>query len=288
MVYRFVALMIVIAIGAVQPAKAQLTPRQLFYDEGTDKKKPPATPPPATPGPKPKKAAVPPKPVQPPKAKPGDQPEPIKMVGPPEQKVTLPVAFKALVLRYSVHKMLTDEETIEVDSETSFRNGEKIQLKVEGNQAGYMYVFSQGTSGIWKPIFPSAEVDGADNKVRAHQPVLLPGEEYTISFSGKPGAENLFIVYSRSSNEDIDKLIYAQKNAGLSVLAANRPVDSEVEKLKLTTRDLVIERIKGKTTASPKTLASSAERMSEAAVYVSSADTSAGAKVTAEIRLKHE
>lgn len=289
MVYRLLPAILVMIIAAAQPAKAQLSPRQIFYDDGSDKKKtPPAKP--ATvnpPKPKPVKKAPPiPKPV-----KPGEENEPVKMKGPPETVSQAPyqeVQAVPLALRYSILKILPSDESMEVDAETSFRTGDKIQLLVESNQAGYLYIFSQGTSGTWRPLFPSSEVENGDNRVRPHKPVILPGESDFIKFAGKPGMEKLFILLSRNPAEDIDKLIYQQTSTSRTMMAAAPIKGSAVDKLKVQTRDLVIESVKEKTAASAKPMAGSPGRMSETAVYVATKDVSLTAKVIAEINLKHE
>ena len=74
------------------------------------------------------------------------------------------------------------------------------------------------------------------------------------------------------------------------MMAYNTPPiqNSEVEKLKIRSRDLIIETVKENDVASSKPKAASMDRMKETAVYVATKDSSPGAKVIAEIRLKHE
>lgn len=288
MIYRFFPAMLISMLAAAQPAKAQLTPRQIFYDDGSDKKKTPAAKPaivnPSKP--KPVKKAPPPKPE-----KPGEENEPVRMKGPPETISQPPyptIQAMPMALRYSILKMLPSDESMEVDATTSFHTGDRIQVLVEGNQTGYLYIFSQGTSGTWRPLFPSAEVENGDNRIRPHKPVILPGESEYIKFAGKPGIEKLFILLSRNPDEDIDKLIYQQTTNSRTMIAGAPIKGSAVDKLRVQARDLVIESVKEKTAASAKPKAGSPERMSESAVYVTTKDVSLSAKVFAEINLKHE
>ena len=101
--------------------------------------------------------------------------------------------------------------------------------------------------------------------------------------------EKLFILLSRNPEEDIDRLIYQQTNNSRTMIAGGAPIKgTAVDKLKVQSRDLVIESVKEKTAASAKPKAGSPERMSESAVYVTTMDVSSSAQVFAEIHLKHE
>ena len=289
MVYRLFPAVLVIFIAAALPAKAQLSARQIFYDDGSDKKNTPPAKPAIVNPPKPK--AVKKTPPVPKPVKPSEGNEPVKMKGPPETVSQAPyqeVQAVPLALRYSILKILPSDESMEVDAETSFRTGDKIQLMVEGNQAGYLYIFSQGTSGTWRPLFPSSDVENGDNRIRPHKPVILPGESEVIKFAGKPGKERLFILLSRNPDEDIDKLIYQQTSSSRTMIAAAPIKGSAVDKLIVQARDLVIESVKEKAAASARPMAGSSGRMSESAVYVATKDVSLNAKVVAEINLKHE
>ena len=309
MISRFVPALMTVAMLSSISAQAQLTPRQLFYDDG--KKPPPAKK-------LPEAEAVVPKPT-PPKKGVAVRPIP-KKVEEPERAKRIPaferpngngaridggridgvridnVQFTPLVLRYSILKMVEADQWVEVAEDSRFQTGERIQIQAEGNQNGYLYILAQGTSGTWQTLFPRKDLEGGDNRVTPHTPVRYPSEDKTFTFAGKPGTEKIFIAYSRNPDEDIDKLIYeVNRNANpatgnRTMMAYNTPPiqNSEVEKLKIRSRDLIIETVKENDVASRKPKAASIERMKETAVYVATKDSSPGAKVIAEIRLKHE
>lgn len=304
MIFRFVPALMTVAMLSSISTQAQLTPRQLFYDDG--KKAPPAKK-------LPEAEAVVPKP-NPPKKVVAVRPVPKKLEEPERAKripaVERPngtggridsgridnVQFTPLVLRYSILKMVESDQWVEVAEDSRFQTGERIQIQAEGNQNGYLYILAQGTSGTWQTLFPRKDLEGGDNRVTPHTPVRYPSEDKTFTFAGKPGTEKIFIAYSRNPDEDIDKLIYeVNRNANpatgnRTMMAYNTPTiqNSEVEKLKIRSRDLIIETVKEKDMASSKPKAASIERMKETAVYVATKDSSPGAKVIAEIRLKHE
>ena len=79
----------------------------------------------------------------------------------------VPVAFTGgapLGLRYTLLK-LVDGRMVEVSPDSVFRAGDRIQVAVEANDAGYLYIVHQGSSGTWKPMFPSAEIEDGNNRV---------------------------------------------------------------------------------------------------------------------------
>ena len=60
---------------------------------------------------------------------------------------------KVLGLRYSVLKLLGNEK-LELSPDSVFHSGDRIQLNIEVNDAGYLYILHRGSSGAWKPMFP--------------------------------------------------------------------------------------------------------------------------------------
>ena len=47
-------------------------------------------------------------------------------------------------------------------------------LRVEANAAGYLYIINQGSSGTWKPMFPSAEIEDGNNRIEGWRPYTMP------------------------------------------------------------------------------------------------------------------
>ena len=59
-----------------------------------------------------------------------------------------------------------------------------------------------------KSLFPSAEIEGGDNRVERGRRYEIPSG-YTFTFDEQPGAEKLFIVLSRRPEPDLERLIYS-------------------------------------------------------------------------------
>jgi len=120
------------------------------------------------------------------------------------------VANVPLGLRYSVMKRLNSGKFAEVDADSTFRSGDRIRLHVDTNTTGYLYVVMQGSSGNWRLLFPSAEVDGGNNRIVKGTSQQIPaGDTGQFVFDDQSGTEKLFLVLSRKPEEDLDKLIYS-------------------------------------------------------------------------------
>lgn len=194
----------------------------------------------------------------------------------------------SLGLRYSILKVEGANAT-EVPASTRFKSGDRIQLKVETNSDGYLYIVTQGSSGAWQVMFPSRNAANGSNRVQAGDVKTL-----MFRFDAKPGTEKLFVMLSRLPERDLDQAIYqiangsgratdepAQKpqpkDAGQLLMASNAAVpDPLVSRLRTSyTRDLVLEEV-------------SATDTQERAVYVATKAKSNEARVVADIRLVHE
>jgi hypothetical protein len=202
-----------------------------------------------------------------------------------------------LGLRYSILKRIGDARTVEVDADTVFRAGDRIRLSVEVNDRGYLYIIHRGSSGIWKPLFPSAEIAGGNNFVERGRTYEIPAG-YVFTFDEQPGMEKLFIVLSRQPESSLEELIYSLKRGGSvapepsiktkpqqpatkTLLAQNvRPIqDSLVDRLRNAySRDLIIEKVDETTPGSKK----------EKAVYAVSPSLAPDARVVADVSLNHQ
>ncbi len=277
--------------------KPQLTARELFY-------KAPAKPAEETPAPK----AVPKVPSRP-KQQAAVPPPTGQVKAPAPPQVNSPAGGAAIIqaaqatagpplgLKYSIIKTINKRPVGEVSADSTFQVGDGVQLKVETNVAGYLYIINQGSSGTWKPMFPSPEIAGGNNRVQGFQTTMLPSGEHQMTFHEPAGVENLFIVFSREPVSDLEDLIYSLQdkskpavqpevrptspNKEKVVMAMAKIDDSVVGRLRQTySRDLVIEKV------SPEVVDSSAKK--ETAVYVVNPTGSADSRLVADIKLRHQ
>ena len=187
----------------------------------------------------------------------------------------------SLGLRYAVLKV-NGAESVEVAPSTRFKSGDRIQLKIQTNSDGYLYVIAQGSSGAWQVMFPAKSKNDGSNRVQA-------GEEHTSNFrfDSKPGVEKLFVVLSRQPERDLDTVIYNLKGGAAPTPAAAQPEpvmlagnlsvnDPLVARMRNSyTRDLVLEEV-------------AAPERAERAIYVVNKTTGPDSRVVADIKLTHE
>ena len=199
-----------------------------------------------------------------------------------------------LGLRYSILKREGSEST-EVNPGAVFRSGDRIRLRVEANADGFLYIVHRGSSGVWKPLFPSSEVAGGSNKIEKGKSYEIPSG-YVFTFDEQPGEEKLFIVLSRRTESDLDGLIYslsgsqkptepARPPEGKVMLAQNMVNigDGVVNRLrKVYARDLIIEKVDETTPPAASVPAK------EKAVYVVNPARSGDSRVVADVTLTHK
>jgi hypothetical protein len=285
---------------------ARLTARELFYAAVQ-------APPPApkadaskvTPKPAPRPQKTTPKPVE--VARADNQPLVVPRAGhidPADGSPVIDVSSNAarngsadapgpaLGVRYTILKV-AGSSTVEVAADTVFHAGDRIQLKVEANNPGYLYIVSQGSSGTWKPIFPSPEVENGNNRVESLHAYTLPSEEHRMVFDETAGAEKLFIILSRQPEPDLEKTIYSLQGKPAAdksdeparspkqlISASNLNIDNDaVGRMRQAwARDLIIEKVTPATPGDKK----------ETAVYVVNPTGSSSSRVVADLSLVHQ
>jgi hypothetical protein len=311
----------VFTAAAQDASKPQYTARELFYSaasEPAQPAKPAAKAAAPAPAPKPAVAAKKPpvqqqQPVQSAAVTtpPPSQPAPQATSSEPETRIGGAMVIKAamvtapapetgtpLGLKYTVLKKVGDE-MVEVPPDTVFHAGDRIQLSVQTNGPGYLYVINKGTSGTWSPMFPSPELANGDNHVDGWSASVLPPKSRWV-FDEQTGTEHIFVVFSRTPEDGLENMIYSLQGGAKAQPAADKAVekpkkqytlsasadipDSAVGHLRDTyTRDLIIETVDEKT---PEDKSSAKKK--ENAVYVVNPSGSADSRVVAEIKLVHQ
>jgi len=277
-------------VSAQQDSGPRLTAREIFYGA-----KPAAAAPVAAASKAP--AKKPAEPVQQAASRPKSQ---------RPQQETVPVQLAAqtmtegtgLAMRWTITQLMPDGNKKEVPTTKSFKSGDRINVRVEVNDFGYLYIFARGSSGKWSPLFPSAQISGGDNRVGPNQAYTIPAG-FVFKFDEHAGEEKIFIVFSRKPEPDFDGLVYkvtpdreskpdSSPNAPIRpapgiILAQNAMIgDPFVDRMqKLYARDLIVEKVDGDVKTS------SIGPRFEHAAYVAS-KRSDDPRVTAEVTLVHK
>ena len=316
--------LVFVAYGQEQP-KRQLTARELFYSavQAPAKAAPAAAPAQPAPAPAQAKATAPPASAQkaarsevasaerkPPvvKSQPQSQTQPpsqpsqpapaavtsdgtrivpaVATVGGPAASSGTPLGLKYTILKKSGDSM------VQVPANSIFHAGDRIQINVQTNQAGYLYIVSKGSSGTWKPMFPSADVEDGSNYIEGFRSYVMPPKSRML-FDEQSGEEKLFVIFSRVPEPDLEKIVYSLQSGGAApapkkdqpsqkpvLLMANAKIDDmTVGRLRTTySRDLVIEKVDENTPGASK----------EDAVYVVNPTGSSDSRVVADVQLVHQ
>jgi hypothetical protein len=210
--------------------------------------------------------------------------------GPMRTTAPAPATGTALGLKYAILKLEGDAMT-PVAPSTVFHAGDKIQFSIETNGPGYLYIVSQGSSGTWKPMFPSPDIEDSTNYVEGFHAYTFP-RKYRFVFDQQPGDEKIFIIFSRDAKQDFEQLVYSLQSPKPTPASAPRPNpapgpvlrasidDSAVGRLHQTyARDLVIEKVGDD--AKP-------DAQREKAVYVVNPTGSPDSALVADLSLVHQ
>jgi hypothetical protein len=196
-----------------------------------------------------------------------------------------------LGIRYTILKINSDNSTTEVPADTVFHSGDRIRFSIEPNASGYLYIINQGSSGTWKPMFPSPDIDDGSNKVEGFRPYTMPPKS-RLAFDTTAGTENLFIVFSRQPEPDLEQMIYSLQGKKRAEAAPEAPsrldrnmvmavniANPMVDRLRNAySRDLIVEKVDTNTPGDRK----------ETAMYVVNPTGGADSRVVADLRLVHQ
>jgi hypothetical protein len=206
-----------------------------------------------------------------------------------------PTTGTPLGLKYTILKKVGDD-MVEVAPDTVFHADDRLQLSVETNGPGYLYIVLKGSSGTWIPMFPSPEVADGNNHVDGWRSSVLPtGSRMRVDT--QTGTEHLFVIFSRTPEDSLENMIYSLQGSPKAQPASDKALDKPAKKYLVSasvqipdgavnllrdtyTRDLIIEKVDEKT--QDKTPAKK-----ENAVYVVNPSGSSNSRVVAEIDLEH-
>ena len=290
-------LYVTVLVFGQQTSQKQLTARELFYAAAQASAKA-AEPPKAAPKADTAKAApktarparTPPKPVEVAVADSRPNTSAGVQVISSAKTAPMPASGQPLGLRINVQRYNPDGSTTDVLPDTVFHSGDRIRFSVEPNARGFLYVVNRGSSGTWKAMFPSPEIEGGDNRVDAMHPYVVPPGKHVFTFDATVGTENLFVVCSRQPVPDLEDLMYSLKSGkkpseappaqtDKTLVMAMNIGDPAIDRLRNAyARDLIIE------TVNPGTLGDK----QETAVYVVNPTGSEESRVVADIKLVHQ
>ena len=285
----FILAATLLVLPALGGSDGQLTPREMFYNRGDAPPAPPTAA--STPGnpakPKHRTRATKAQDTAQPKPAPADASPPTETPARTEGVAnTVQSSQGNLGLRYTLVRV-TDAGSADASDGDVFHAGDCVQLKVESNSAGYLYVLHHGPDGNWQPLMPSPKMPDESNRIEAFKEVQIPAK-YCFRFDDKPGMETLFLAVagSEAAIAQLRDAIFSgndktqpasQPSDGPAMMAMN--LNHQVDALRGRGMDIMqMERVVEK----PK------DANQAHAVYVVNASDTRNDRVVAEIRLRHE
>ena len=298
-------MLVVAGLAGQEAKKTQFTARELFYSaadaptapaqktassKSTSKKKPPtqvASTPKASSSAPASSAPAPPASLS---ASTVPLPNGAQVIRAAAVTAPAPTEGPALGLRYTILKR-SGGQMMEVAPDTVFHADDRMQFNIETNGAGYLYIVTQGSSGTWRLMFPSPEIEDGNNHVEGFHTYTMPPKSRWV-FDTQSGTEKIFIVLSRQPEPDLENLIYSlQAPKSPQPTAQPQPAqqpkkllmaslqDDMVGRLRNTyARDLIIEKTDDTTPGDKK----------EKAVYVVNPTGSQDSRVVADLSLVHQ
>jgi len=227
----------------------------------------------------------------------------------PNTNVT-PVSFRpvshVLGLRYTVQLVdAASGKSTPVSPDRAFKSGECIALELESNEAGFIYILQQGSSGNWSPLMPSAAMPEESNKIEARKSMRLPSQ-HCFKFDTTAGTERMFVVLARNEEALHDLNQAVRKSARKPAPESNSPAPAEPEKpmliaanlnqqvemmrADLRSRDLSIQRVAQPASADEPAHSVYVVNVSPATdtKNMKPGDIRTGNRVVTEITLKHQ
>jgi len=82
-----------------------------------------------------------------------------------------------------------------MDPSHVFVDGDQLRFRFKSNQAGFLYVVNEGTSGEQATLYPSEQA-GTDNKIEPGREYLIPSTAGAFRITGPKGYDTVYWVLS--------------------------------------------------------------------------------------------
>lgn len=120
---------------------------------------------------------------------------PVKLPAVPEKAAT----SRNRGLHYWIELEEPGGEGTYVSSQHVFRSGQRIRIHFVSNTDGRILLIQMGSSGTSSVLFPDTRTSATDNRLKAGEDRILPGESYWFRFDSNPGTERLIALFAGDS-----------------------------------------------------------------------------------------
>jgi hypothetical protein len=107
-------------------------------------------------------------------------------------------APRSLALGYTIYMKDASGALLPAQASRSYKTGDRIAIVLETNMDGYLYVFDAENGKNPVMLYPSMQLNGGANDVRAHVRETYPSDiDLAFEFVDPPATEHLYVVVSR-------------------------------------------------------------------------------------------
>jgi hypothetical protein len=107
-------------------------------------------------------------------------------------------APRSLALGYTIYMKDASGALLPAQASRSYKTGDRIAIVLETNMDGYLYVFDAENGKNPVMLYPSLQLNGGSNDVRAHVRETYPSDmDLAFEFVDPPATEHLYVVVSR-------------------------------------------------------------------------------------------
>ena len=107
-------------------------------------------------------------------------------------------APRSLALGYTIYMKDASGALLPAQASRSYKTGDRIAIVLETNMDGYLYVFDAENGKNPVMLYPSLQLNGGANDVRAHVRETYPSDmDLAFEFVDPPATEHLYVVVSR-------------------------------------------------------------------------------------------
>ncbi len=124
----------------------------------------------------------------------------------------------------------------DVSTNTRFYNGDRVRIRIQADQNGFLYILHRGSSGNVSMLYPDQRIEGGNNRIDKENVVIIPTGRGWYEFKDAPGTEMIYLVFSENKAERfISQLEYASSQAKITLPAE---LESQAVDLATTGGDL--------------------------------------------------
>lgn len=107
-------------------------------------------------------------------------------------------APRSLALGYTIYMKDASGALLPAQASRNYKTGDRIAIVLETNMDGYLYVFDAENGKNPVMLYPSVQLNGGSNDVRAHVRETYPSDmDLAFEFVDPPATEHVYVVVSR-------------------------------------------------------------------------------------------